>query len=131
MTRPRSTRMSPVAASSPTMPKMKLGAASGRPRRTMSRPATNASTLTVSAKQSGDRIEVVFEDTGSGIGDDILPKIFEPFFTTRPRGEGAGLGLTIAHRIIAALGGSIQVKTTPKHGSAFSVSLPAGGADGS
>jgi len=88
-------------------------------------------TLTVSAKQSGDRIEVVFEDTGSGIGDDILPKIFEPFFTTRPRGEGAGLGLTIAHRIIAALGGSIQVKTTPKHGSAFSVSLPAGGADGS
>jgi len=88
-------------------------------------------TLTVSGKQAADRIEIVFEDTGSGIGDDILPKIFEPFFTTRPRGEGAGLGLTIAHRIIAALGGSIQVKTTPKHGSAFSVSLPAGGADGS
>jgi len=88
-------------------------------------------TLTVSGKQAGDRIEVVFEDTGSGIGDDILPKIFEPFFTTRPRGEGAGLGLTIAHRIVAGLGGSIQVKTTPKHGSAFSVSLPAGSADGS
>jgi signal transduction histidine kinase len=88
-------------------------------------------TLTVSAKQAGDRIEVVFEDTGSGIGDDILPKIFEPFFTTRPRGEGTGLGLTIAHRIVAALGGSIQVKTTPKHGSAFSVSLPVGSTDGS
>ena len=88
-------------------------------------------TLTVSGKQAADRIEIVFEDTGSGIGDDILPKIFEPFFTTRPRGEGAGLGLTIAHRIVAGLGGSIQVKTTPKHGSAFSVSLPAGSADGS
>jgi len=88
-------------------------------------------TLTVSAKQAGDRIEVVFEDTGSGISDDILPKIFEPFFTTRPRGEGTGLGLTIAHRIVAALGGSIQVKTTPKHGSAFSVSLPVGSSDGS
>jgi len=88
-------------------------------------------TLTVSGKQAGDRIEVVFEDTGSGINDDILPKIFEPFFTTRPRGEGTGLGLTIAHRIVAALGGSIQVKTTPKHGSAFSVSLPAGSTDGS
>jgi len=88
-------------------------------------------TLTVSAKQAGDRIEVVFEDTGSGISDDILPKIFEPFFTTRPRGEGTGLGLTIAHRIVAALGGSIQVKTTPKHGSAFSVSLPVGSTDGS
>ncbi|HEX3125337.1 MAG TPA: ATP-binding protein [Rhodanobacteraceae bacterium] len=88
-------------------------------------------TLTISGKQAGDRIEVVFEDTGSGIGDDILPKIFEPFFTTRPRGEGAGLGLTIAHRIVSGLGGSIQVKTTPKHGSAFSVSLPSGSADGS
>jgi len=88
-------------------------------------------TLTISGKHAADRIEIVFEDTGSGIGDDILPKIFEPFFTTRPRGEGAGLGLTIAHRIVAGLGGSIQVKTTPKHGSAFSVSLPAGSADGS
>jgi two-component system, NtrC family, sensor kinase len=88
-------------------------------------------TLTVSGKQAGDRIEVVFEDTGSGIGDDILPKIFEPFFTTRARGEGAGLGLTIAHRIVSGLGGSIQVKTTPKHGSAFSVSLPSASADGS
>jgi two-component system NtrC family sensor kinase len=88
-------------------------------------------TLTVRGKQAGDRIEVVFEDTGSGIGDDILPKIFEPFFTTRARGEGAGLGLTIAHRIVSGLGGSIQVKTTPKHGSAFSVSLPSASADGS
>jgi signal transduction histidine kinase len=88
-------------------------------------------TLTVSGKQAGDRIEVVIEDTGAGISDDILPKIFEPFFTTRPRGEGTGLGLTIAHRIVAGLGGSIQVKTTPKHGSAFSVSLPAGSTDGS
>ncbi len=88
-------------------------------------------TLTISGKQAGERVDVVFEDTGTGIGDDILPKIFEPFFTTRPRGEGAGLGLTIAHRIVSGLGGSIQVKTTPKHGSAFSVSLPSGSADGS
>jgi two-component system NtrC family sensor kinase len=88
-------------------------------------------TLTVSGTQAGERIEVVFEDTGTGIGDDILPKIFEPFFTTRPRGEGAGLGLTIAHRIVSGLGGSIQVKTTPKHGSAFSVSLLSASADGS
>ena len=89
-------------------------------------------TLTITGKQAGERIEVVFEDTGSGIADDILTKIFEPFFTTRPRGEGAGLGLTIAHRIIAGLGGSIQVKTTPKKGSAFTVSLPVGTAtDGS
>lgn len=91
----------------------------------------NKGRITISGKAAPDHVEVAFEDNGNGIADNILPKIFEPFFTTRPRGEGTGLGLTIAHRIVAALGGSIQVKTTPKHGSAFSVSLPAGGTDGS
>ena len=81
-------------------------------------------TITISGKAAGDRVELAFDDTGAGISDEILPKIFEPFFTTRPRGEGTGLGLTIAHKIINALGGSISVKTTPKRGSTFSVSVP-------
>ena len=81
-------------------------------------------TLTINGKAVGDRVELTFDDTGAGISDEILPKIFEPFFTTRPRGEGTGLGLTIAHKIVNTLGGSISVKTTPKRGSTFSVSVP-------
>ena len=88
----------------------------------------NKGRITISGKAAPDHVEVAFEDNGSGIADNILPKIFEPFFSTRPAGEGTGLGLTIAHKIITGMGGSIQVKTTPKHGSVFTVSLPTGAA---
>jgi signal transduction histidine kinase len=85
-------------------------------------------TLTIAAKVAGDQIELSFEDTGIGMADNILPKIFEPFFSTRPAGEGTGLGLTIAHKIITGMGGSILVQTMPRQGSIFTVSLPAGSA---
>lgn len=80
--------------------------------------------ITITGTATPDRVEVAFEDNGNGIADNILPKIFEPFFSTRPPGEGTGLGLTIAHKIVTGMGGSIRVKTTPKQGSVFTVSLP-------
>lgn len=85
--------------------------------------------LTISGKAAPDHVEIAFEDNGFGIADNILPKIFEPFFSTRPAGEGSGLGLTIAHKIVTGMGGSIRVKTTPKQGSVFTVALPVGTAD--
>ena len=84
--------------------------------------------LTIAGKLAGDQIELTFEDTGIGMADNILPKIFEPFFSTRPAGEGTGLGLTIAHKIITGMGGSIRVQTTPRQGSIFTVLLPVGSA---
>jgi signal transduction histidine kinase len=84
--------------------------------------------LTIAGKLAGDQIELTFEDTGIGMADNILPKIFEPFFSTRPAGEGTGLGLTIAHKIITGMGGSIRVQTTPRQGSIFTVLLPIGSA---
>lgn len=50
---------------------------------------------------------VEVEDTGSGISDEILPKVFDPFFTTKEK--GIGLGLSVAHKIIAQHGGSLKV----------------------
>lgn len=82
--------------------------------------------LAIGGRVVGEQIEVTFEDNGSGMADNILPKIFEPFFSTRPAGEGTGLGLTIAHKIITGLGGSIRVQTTPRQGSVFTVMLPVG-----
>jgi signal transduction histidine kinase len=80
--------------------------------------------LTIAGRTEGDQVEVTFEDTGIGMADNILPKIFEPFFSTRPAGEGTGLGLTIAYKIITGMGGSIRVQTTPRQGSVFTISLP-------
>ena len=85
-------------------------------------------TLTIDSKVVNNNVEISFADTGSGITDDILPKIFDPFFTTKQVGEGTGLGLSIVHKILKGHGGSIKVRTTPKKGSVFTLTLPLDGA---
>ena len=81
-------------------------------------------TLTVTSKRVEDRVEIEFEDTGSGIPAEVLPKIFDPFFTTKPVGEGTGLGLSIVHKILTGFGGNIAVSSALGHGARFVVSLP-------
>ena len=59
-----------------------------------------AGTLTITTERDGDCVVVEIGDTGPGIPQEIRNRIFEPFFTTKPVGEGTGLGLDIAWRII-------------------------------
>ncbi len=74
----------------------------------------------------GDRFVVArVSDTGAGIDPGILAKIFNPFFTTKE--GGTGLGLSISQRIVHYHRGFIEVRSTPGHGSAFSVFLPSRG----
>jgi CheY-like chemotaxis protein len=75
----------------------------------------------------GTAEEAVVEvrDTGCGIAPELLARVFEPFFTTKPVGVGTGLGLSICHRIVADLGGSIEVESAPGQGTLFRVRLPA------
>ncbi len=70
------------------------------------------------------RAVVEVSDTGSGIAPEILPRIFEPFFTTKEAGQGKGLGLSICHATIQSMGGEIQVRSEPGHGSTFQILLP-------
>jgi signal transduction histidine kinase len=69
------------------------------------------------------RVAVEVRDTGFGIPGADLPRIFDPFFTTKPPGLGTGLGLSICHAVVAALGGTIEVKSEPGRGSTFTVLL--------
>ncbi len=70
--------------------------------------------------------EVLIEvkDNGRGMEEEEARRALEPFFTTRPVGGGAGLGLSVAHGIITALGGRIEVETAPGQGAAVRVFLP-------
>jgi signal transduction histidine kinase len=70
-----------------------------------------------------DGVRITVADTGSGIDDEALNRLFEPFFTTKAK--GIGLGLSVAHRIVEAHGGSLAVKAQPGTGASFSLTLPA------
>jgi signal transduction histidine kinase len=65
---------------------------------------------------------VSIHDTGDGISAEDLPKIFIPFFTTKSQGHGVGLAL--AHRVIAEHGGSLSAANAGGGGATFTVRMP-------
>ena len=62
--------------------------------------------------RDGNCVVVEIADNGPGIPPDIQPHIFEPFFTTKKVGEGTGLGLDTALRIVKKHRGTIEVRST-------------------
>ncbi len=88
---------------------------------------TKGDTITVSAIQQGNWVEVSVADTGEGIPNEDLPNIFERFYRvdkSRSRATGgSGLGLTIAKRLVEAHGGKIEVQSEMGKGSRFSFTV--------
>jgi heavy metal sensor kinase len=84
----------------------------------------------VSACEVNDTTVVTVTDTGIGVPPEDLPHIFERFYRVdkaRSREQGGvGLGLSIAHWIVEAHGGQIQVESDLGRGTAFEVSFPMG-----
>jgi CheY-like chemotaxis protein len=83
----------------------------------------NVITVSTGTSEAGDAV-VTVRDNGEGIRPEIRQRIFEPFFTTKAVGSGVGLGLSICHGIIVALGGEITVDSEVGRGSLFTVRLP-------
>jgi signal transduction histidine kinase len=79
--------------------------------------------VTITATARGDSIIVRVADDGPGIPEEIRARVFDPFFTTKPVGQGAGLGLDIARRIVHQHRGDIDFTTRPGH-TVFRVRLP-------
>ena len=81
-------------------------------------------TLTIRTAREDDCVLVEIGDTGPGIPQAIQKRIFEPFFTTKPVGEGTGLGLDIAWRIVVNKHhGDLRVESVPGD-TRFQVRLP-------
>jgi len=79
-------------------------------------------TVRVDIGSRGDFATVDVADTGRGIPPKYLPNIFRPFFTTK--GNGTGLGLSLARRIVEEHHGRIEVSSVEGKGSRFTVLLP-------
>ncbi|WP_049757077.1 two-component system sensor histidine kinase AtoS [Ammonifex degensii] len=86
----------------------------------------NGGLLSVSTELTSDGkyAVVTVGDTGCGIPPENLPRIFDPFFTTKAR--GSGLGLALAHEIVTAHGGHIEVESKVGVGTTMRVYLPVG-----
>lgn len=79
--------------------------------------------LDIKAYTKNSNVVVSITDSGKGISPSEIDKIFNPFFTTKPAGEGTGIGLDIAKRIIDKHNGKIEVESIPGK-TTFRVFLP-------
>ena len=84
--------------------------------------------VTVSARPEGGAALLAVQDAGRGIAPSDLPHVFEPFYRSaeaRRQGRaGVGLGLAVARRVAAALGGDLTAESEPGRGSRFTLRLP-------
>jgi signal transduction histidine kinase len=80
----------------------------------------------VRAAREGSHVLVRIVDNGAGIPAEVRARIFDPFFTTKPMGQGTGLGLDIARRLILHNDGVVEVESQPGR-TEFRVSLPIAG----
>jgi signal transduction histidine kinase len=74
-----------------------------------------------------DGVVVSVVDRGQGIPEGVVERIFDPFFTTKPPGEGTGIGLPLARKIVESHGGGIRIESHLGAGTEASAWLPLSG----
>ena len=84
---------------------------------------THGGKLKLTCRLEGEMMLVEIWDTGPGIPPELQDRIFEPFFTTKAPGQGLGLGLDNAMRIVRKHRGHLSVRSDPGS-TCFRVRLP-------
>jgi len=79
--------------------------------------------LTICCKQKGDRLQLRFADSGTGMNEEVRERVFEPFYTTKGV-HGTGLGLAVSYGIIERHEGMITVDSQLGKGTTFYLDLP-------
>jgi two-component system, NtrC family, sensor kinase len=82
------------------------------------------SVLSIQTKNLFGKVEMIVEDNGPGVGDEIRDKLFMPFFTTKKGNEGTGLGLSITHEIVKSHEGTLEIDSQVGEYTRFTITLP-------
>jgi signal transduction histidine kinase len=87
------------------------------------------STITVTVRLDGDRVELLVDDEGPGVAPTDRDRVFSRFYRGGgdevARTSGTGIGLAIVTEFAASMSGSAEVRTAPTGGARFAVSFPA------
>jgi len=94
----------------------------------------NGGTLTIATRQlpldhdpalpPGNYVELLVQDTGTGMSADVAALAFDPFFTTKEIGKGTGLGLSQVYGIARQAGGTVRIDSAPGCGASIRMLLP-------
>jgi signal transduction histidine kinase len=79
-------------------------------------------TVRTSLQEASVAVDVI--DSGKGISPENLKNVFDPFFTTKAVGEGTGLGLALARRIVEEHGGRLSLGSEPGRGTTVRILVP-------
>ena len=82
----------------------------------------NGGTLVASARREGGEIVLSLKDNGTGMTPEVLARAKAPLFTTK--GNGTGLGLSVCENIVHAMGGTLELQSTPAQGTDVRIRLP-------
>jgi len=86
--------------------------------------AAKGGQLLIVTERQQEHVVIRFADQGIGMDKETQQKMFDPFFTSKNVGEGTGLGMSIAYKIIEAHSGKIDVESTIDKGTVISIALP-------
>ena len=79
----------------------------------------------IELRAKGDsHVELIVQDSGCGIPENILFKIYDPFFTTKEIGRGVGLGLSVARSYLEEHGARIDCQSQEGNGTVFTIEFP-------
>jgi CheY-like chemotaxis protein len=84
-------------------------------------------TLTLRTRNvDNEWVEVMVEDTGTGMSKEVLAKALDPFFTTKEVGKGTGLGLSMVYSTVKAHRGQLEIQSEPGQGTRVRMRFPVG-----
>lgn len=80
--------------------------------------------ISIQSFQDNGWLNIIIEDNGSGIDEEIMNRVFDPFFTTKEVGHGIGLGLSLAYKIVDSHNGEINLTSEASKGANVTIKLP-------